>query len=314
MNRLRSFCFLALLFLGGCAADGGPVGTGIAAISGNVVAVDTTDGAAAADTGSAAALPFPITVSIDEAPAVADTTDTDGNFELRGDFSGALTLRFRGDGIDAATEVDLPAGSVLVLEDVRLRRQAVEPANVRQLEFVGRIVMVDCVDDVTGVLLVDDRAPAVNQFLVRISSDTALARRGGKAIGCSALRVREEVAIQGEVRLRTDRTIDALAIVVAPKSPSPGPEPEQPVRFTGTVITVDCAAQMLTLATPTGGTRIRLVPTTRYFVPDGRGGFLPIRCSDLAPRGHVEGQGTLRLNNPGAITADRIVFRPAARP
>ncbi|MCK6555750.1 hypothetical protein L6Q96_14430 [Candidatus Binatia bacterium] len=313
MKRPRSLFLLALLLLGGCAADGGPVGTGIAAISGNVVAVDTATDGATAESGLATALPFPVTVSIDEAPGIADTTDAEGNFELRGEFSGALTLRFRGDGIDATTPIDIPAGSVLVLEDVTLRRQSVEPANVRQLEFLGRIVMVDCVDDANGVLLVDDRAPGRNQFLVRISADTEITRRGGRPLACTALRVGDEVGIQGEVRLRTDRTIDALAIVVAPKNPPPDPGPVQPVRFTGTVVAADCTAEVLLLASVNGGTRVRLVPTTRYFTPDGHGGRRPIACTDLAPRGHVEGNGTVRLNNPGAIVAETIVFRPATR-
>ena len=313
MKRLRILCLLAFPLLAGCVAvDGGPVGTGVAAISGNVVAVDPTAAAAlATDSASVATLPFPVTVTLDEAPTVTDTTDANGNFELRGSFSGSLTLRFKGASLDVTTTVDVPAGSVVVLQDIRLRAGRVEPDNVRQLDFRGRIVMVDCAADGAGELLVDDRAPAVNQFLVRLATDTELSRRGGRTLTCSDLRVGDAVGVQGEIRLSTDRTIDALAVVVDPAAPEPEPGPERPLRFTGTVVSVDCSAGNLVLMTRTGGARIHLLPTTKYFVQPARPEPQPATCADITAGGFVQGNGMVRLHDPGAVNAERVIFRPA---
>lgn len=308
MTRLRPLCSLLCLLLAGCAADGGPVGTGIAAIRGNVAAVDLAADLPA-PVPAAGALPFRVTVSLDEVPGIRDTTDPEGNFTLRGAFAGTLTLRFRGPGLDVAMPVDVPAASVVVLENIRLRRQAVEPAVVRALDFVGSIALVECSGATAGELLVDDRAPGRNQFLVRLSADTVLTGPDGRRLECAVLRPGTLVRLAGEAGRRGQRTIDATEIVVDPPRPVPRADAVRPVRLVGTVVTVDCAGGLVELATLTGTTRVRLTPTTQILAaaPGGPVPAAPLRCADIIPGSRVDGSGMLSLAAPGTITAERIV-------
>src|SRR2546422_9392214 len=96
-----------------CTSGGGPVGTGISSISGNVVDVQTDMGAAASS-GSAAALPR-IQVSIDGLPDVSTMADAIGNFELSGDFTGTITLRFTVPEFMESPQLPVPADAVAVL-------------------------------------------------------------------------------------------------------------------------------------------------------------------------------------------------------
>ncbi len=165
----------ALAACGGANVDGGPIGTGITtSVVGNVVAV-------AGDGTTTDELP-PITVSLDEVPEVTATTDGEGNFALDGGFAGALTLRFRTAGVDAALPVDVPAGAVLVLSGIVLSPSSVEAEAGRQLGFVGRVTHVDCA---AGVLDVEDRREPPRVFRVELLPETLVQRRGGAPASCA---------------------------------------------------------------------------------------------------------------------------------
>src|SRR5262249_62088274 len=133
MNRLRLLVVFCCAVWLGCSSDGGPVGTGISstsAISGNIVAVQTT-GTVASD--STAPLLPPITVSIDGVPDARTMADSGGNFVLSGDFEGALTLRFTVPQYQVTQPLDVPAGSAIVLQDIELQPEGVIAQAARQL-------------------------------------------------------------------------------------------------------------------------------------------------------------------------------------
>jgi hypothetical protein len=309
LARLIGLLIIALA--SSCAtSDGGPVGTGISAsaITGNVVAIEE---ALSPPQGSGARIDRVIHVSIDEAPGIEATTDDEGTFELIGEFAGPITLRFRAARIDATRKLDVPAGSTVVLEDIEIRREQVEAAAVRQLDFFGQTTFVNCED---GILLVDDRRPQPNQFLVHLLPETIVVDREGRELPCAALQSRSSVKIEGIVRLRTDRTIEALSIIVAPPPPPPNPPVIRAVRFVGTASQIDCGRGLLELASANETSRIRLVRSTQYFHEPQPGRQVPATCSELVQGDHVQGSGLLRLDAPGTIEAQIIVFRQPRPP
>jgi len=305
--RSRLLGILSLLALAGCSADGGPVGTGItsSAITGNVVAVET--GAAAE--GHGARLDVTVRVTLDEVPGIEDTTDENGNFELEGDFSGPLTLRFATAAVEATQAIDIPTGSTTVLEDITVRPQRIETASVRQLGFLGRIDVADCTD---GTLLVNDRRVQPRQFLVRIVSETLIEHHFGEQLDCTDLVPTTFVEVQGIVR--GDRTIEALAITVSPPPPPPQPPAVRRVRFSGNVTLIDCRGGVLLLGSPAGRSRLHLRPSTQYLREDAAMNRVPSTCSAIAIGDRVQGSGLLRIAAPGAIEADLVISRPPLRP
>ena len=173
--------------------------------------------------GGAAGLDTPVQVSIDEAPGLAATTDADGRFELAGDFSGVLTVRFAAPAVVATSMVDVPRGADVELDDIRLQPGRVEFSRPRLRPVTGRVALVDCALDTTGAaeVLVDDRTGLANQFLVRISADPALLSGNGDDLPCGQIKLRDRIAVEGVIL--PDRTVAAIAIIVAP--PAAGPDP-----------------------------------------------------------------------------------------
>src|SRR5262249_15270271 len=156
-RRVRIW-FLAVAALIGCAAsEGGVTGTGVSAVSGNIVSI--SDQGTGSGTG---ALPFPIRVSIAEVPGIDSTTDADGTFQLSGDFARSLTLECpnANDGPPLGPlPREVPAGSQTVLENIQIDTAAplaerVQPSAVRQFDITGRIDMVDCTDNDSGAVLI----------------------------------------------------------------------------------------------------------------------------------------------------------------
>src|SRR5262249_56726320 len=112
----------------------------------------------------AATLPQ-IQVSLDGHPQLAAPADNDGNFTLRGNFSGTVTLRFTVPQFQVTQQLDVPAGSTVVLQDVDLGPTGVVIQAARQLQFVGSVDLIDCSD---GTLLIPERPPHSMRVLVRL--------------------------------------------------------------------------------------------------------------------------------------------------
>ncbi|GIW41871.1 MAG: hypothetical protein KatS3mg076_2448 [Candidatus Binatia bacterium] len=205
------FCFLlsCASVLSSCSSGGGPVGTGISSVEGNLVAVETE---AAAPTDGVP----PVLVRIEEVAGIEAETDPEGRFTLVGEFSGPVTLAFfhRGRRL-AEFPLDVPAGSTVILEDLEIRPslpRGVRARLVRERDFFGRTDLVDCE---AGLLLVRDKAKRSRQFAVRVGPDTTF-RLGleGPELSCADLRPKLEILVEGVVL--PDRTIEAETIVVRP--------------------------------------------------------------------------------------------------
>lgn len=225
MKGIRLALLLACLPWGGCASEGGIAGTGASAVSGNITVVSEQ---AAQDV----ALPFPIRVSIGEFPGIESVTDAAGAFALRGDFSGAVTLQFA--NADSGADIgplalEIPAGSQTLLENIEIRISAprgerVRPAAVRQLDVFGHIDLVDCGAGAAGLLLVSDDGRPRRQFMIRLTTDTIIARRDGTPLRCVALSAGQAVQVEGALRL-VDQTIVAAHVTVVARRPRPDEGP-----------------------------------------------------------------------------------------
>lgn len=302
MNRIIPILIAAALLFG-CAAGGGPVGTGIsgATVSGNVVDVQITP---AATTAGAATLPS-IEVSIDEVPGLATEADVQGNFELSGDFSGIVTLRFTTPQYAVTEAIDVPVGSAVVLTDITLHPNAVKPASTRQLEFRGQVDIVDC--EAGEILVHDNRGMGrANQFMVRTTTDTTIVDGRGQAHTCADIQVGSMLAVEGIVR-SSDGTIVAVRITVGVSSgPGSGPLPTHPVHFSGVIADLDCGTGLLVLDNGQDGqTRLQLLRTTKI---TGMGNQR-LQCTDLSPGNGIGGDGIIRLRSPGVIEVQTLMRR-----
>jgi hypothetical protein len=306
LNRLGGLLLL-LAFVAGCAAssDGGAVGSGISAamVSGNIVAV-TSPNSSPRQRQSAAAALEPVVVTIDEAPAVIGDTDADGNFLLDGDFSGPLTVRFSTPTFTATQLLDVPAGSAVVLQDISIRPGVVRIGSLRQLHFFGTVAFTGCE---SNVLVVNDRKPTPDQFLVWLRRDTSIVDAEGEAVACTSLRDGQSLSVEGAIQPST-RSITALAIEVAPP-PTGAPQLIEQVRLAGTISVVNCDSAMILLNGPTGLSRVRLSPST---VIEGGIDHQPLTCQDLAAGNLLDGQGLINIRAPGVIDAQSVTVTAAA--
>jgi hypothetical protein len=270
----------------GCAADGGPTGTGISTlIRGNVIAVESSTGTSDPNTTA-------VRVTIDEMPGIEDTTNAAGDFDLSGTFSGLLIVRFTAVDVSATQALDVPAGSEIVLSDVVVGPRAIRLRAARQMGFLGSIALVDCE---AGDLLIDDRAPRKNQFLVRLVPDTILVDGDANAVACSALKTGSPVAIEGVIRL-AERTIEAITVTIDP--PQPGePSPLAQTSFSGTIMLVNCESGMAQLDGPTGAVRLRFSGESNLLDAEGQ----PIECTAIEPGDAVEGAGNIRVRRPEVV-------------
>jgi len=298
MRRALPLFLLAVALLPGCS-DGGPVGTGIASgISGNIVSVESASGA-----GSTSG----VRVSVDSDSSFETTTDAEGNFELTGELSGEVAVRFTTPEYSAEQLIDVPEGSSVLLRDLTLRAGMVDLPPPTVLGFIGQIVLVDCLSDRPS-LLVNDRRATPHQLLVRIDANTDIARGNGEALTCSNINVGTTVAIQGALNLR-ERTMVAVTITVGP--PPPGtPSPVRELRFRGPILVINCAQGQL-LLNDEQRTRLRLEPgVTRLRDPQNQ--TLP--CASLRPGDIVAGVGEVTTRRPGVITAKEVTRQMIASP
>jgi len=304
----RVWVFACAALIGCAGSDGGPVGTGIstssASISGNVIDVQTTSAASVA--ADAATLPS-ITVSIDGTNA-RTSADADGNFELSGDFSGSVTVRFTVPQFQVTQALDVPAGSAIVLQDVELSSDGVQAQAARQLDFNGRVALVDCTD---GTLLVDDNRDPDMQLTVQLLADTTVTRGNGDSVSCADIAGGDAVEIEGYIQLQpapTGRVIAALTVVLAPPLPSEQPPPVQDVAFAGDVAALNCDAGFVVIDDSLHRSRVHLSGAT---VITGTDSGL-IGCPDLALGEHVAGRGQITLADPGLIEASSLLATASA--
>jgi len=191
MNRRRTIFACMLLAVGSVtacgsvASDGGQSGTGISAIRGNVVAV--TGGAPEIDN---------IRVSL-TGTDLATRTDGGGRFELRGEARGPGELLFERerDGLLARTDVVIPAGGVLELEQIVLDLPSGEARpKRRRVEFEGFVEALDCAHGSIRVIPKEEEDGTV--FVVDAMSATI--RADDQLLACSDLRVGDRLQVRGE--------------------------------------------------------------------------------------------------------------------
>ena len=168
--------------------------------------------------------------------------------QLRGDFSGAVTLQFANaaDGAEIGPlTLEIPAGSQTVLENIEIRTNAppperVRPPAVRQLDVFGRLDLVECSADGSGTLLVSDDGRPPRQFMVAPDRRHRDRRRATGAAGLRGCRPGAVVAASRACCASRDQTIVAVRVVVVAAraaAPQPGPRPE---RLRGMVTAVAC--------------------------------------------------------------------------
>ncbi|HVO24546.1 MAG TPA: DUF5666 domain-containing protein [Candidatus Margulisiibacteriota bacterium] len=297
MKRLWCLAVLLCVAAAGCASDGGPVGTGISsasAISGNVVDVQTDTTTA----GTAPPLP-PIQVSVDGSPNATTTADSDGNFVLSGNFDGRVTLRFTVPQYQVTQELDVPAGSTIVLQDIELRPDGVAAQAARQLDFFGTVDLIDCTD---GTLLIHDRRAPGTQFLVHLDDQTSIENAAGAAQSCAAIRVGSTVEVEGSIAYAADGTITALVVTLAPPPPGP-PQRQVEAEFSGAIAALDCSTGYVVVDDSVQRTTVQLTAGTRV---GGGGGALT--CRDLRLGDPVRGEGQITLRMAGIIVATQLVI------
>ncbi len=294
----------------GCAAGGGPSGTGIsstsASISGNVVAVQT--GTAATGSGAATALP-PIQVSIDGVPGATTMADSGGNFALTGTFAGALTLRFAVPQFQVTQGLDVPAGSAVVLQNIELQPGAVVAQAARELNFFGTVDAVECPSSAGGMLQMHDRRSPDAIFLVELNDQTSYVDAAGQPQSCAAIAMGSIVAVDGSITYAGgQQTITALVITIAPTA-LPPPPPQIETHFAGALAAIDCATALLVVDNSVERTSIQLTAHTQITGASGVSS-----CQDLQLGEVVRGRGQVNLSAPGVITAVQLVVTGAPSP
>jgi len=308
----RFACVLVCAALTGCASsEGGVTGTGISAISGNITLVSEQR-----TPSTATALPFPIRVTVAEFPDVSATTDAGGTFQLRGVFSGAITLQFA-DAVDGAElgplQVELLAGSQMVLENIEIDAGAplpdrVRPTAVRLFDLFGRVDMVECAADGTGMLLVTDDGRPPRQFMMLLTADTDIVTPDGAALTCVDIRERGSVQVEGFLRA-ADQTVIAVTVTVgAAPPPQPGSNP-RPERARGIVESVSCSRGLVEIeqsGIPGPVTRVLQLSEGTVF---HCGTDVPAQCdcTAIAVGSPIAVAGTIFPAQPGQIQAD-VVF------
>ena len=314
MRFCRPLWLLACAVLVGCgsiSSEGGVTGTGISAISGNVIMVNEQQ-AQQSDT-----LPFAIRVTIDEFPNITGSTDADGTFQLDGAFSGAATLRFAraDDGSEIGPlRLEVPDGSQTLLENIEIHLgdplpERVRPRAVRQFDVFGRTDMVDCNADGSGTVLLTDVGRPPRQFMATLTVDTDIATDDDDSLNCADIHAGVAVRVSGFLR-RDDQTLIAVSIAVAaPRPPEPGPSP-RPEALRGVVEAVACGRGLIEVeqrGIPGPVHRvIQLTGQTTLQCPSDSPG--PCDCSAIAVGQPIAVVGTILPRRPGQVRADLVIL------
>jgi hypothetical protein len=222
--------------------------------------------------------------------------------------AGNVTLRFETDGLNVATQLSVPADSIVSLSDIELSPEGVEVQSARQLDFVGNVRAADCAG---GTLLVDDLAS--NPFGIELVEETIFSAEDGTPVDCSAAAPGTRIAIDGIVVPGERGRVVALRIVVDPVPNAPLEGPRSLVVF-GLAVAVTCNADGVTgriaVQETLGRTRLRIARDTSIMRSDRT----VIGCGDVRLGDQVAGVGTLAPENPGEIRADRLVVSHRPHP
>jgi len=296
MSHRTTLAALSLLvaaaLLSGCGGfeDGAPVGTGITTrVVGNVV--DTT---------------APVEVSLDEYAAIATRSDADGYFELAGDFSGDVSLRFTTADYAVVERLAVPLDSALALSDVELSQDGVDVQSTLQLDFAGRVQRADCA---SGFLTVIDPTTSTTSYRVEIDSDTTITRSSdGTVAACSDITTGTGVIVDGFAEEGATRRLIALRIIVG--SDTPGPvAPTYTLPLSGNVVAIDCERRAVHIANELSRTRLRLDRQTT--IADAGGAALACETIQIGDR--ITGSGVFELQRPASIRATALVVAPETR-
>jgi len=217
MNRTWSALLSGCLVLLMAGCDGGSRGSGITTAQGNVDSVQTAQrggGSAAKPTALArlrALLPVFATAHAQagvegirvfvEGTSVADETDADGSFVLRGEFDGVVVIRFQraADAPSAAIAVNAPAGGTLTLNDVRIDERSGEAtAQTQGVVFDGLVSDASCSTQ-TVHMVSRHRSPTdTDVYTVRLAT-SSLHDVQGEPVPCEALVEGDLLRLQGTV-------------------------------------------------------------------------------------------------------------------
>jgi hypothetical protein len=218
MKRSRAVLACALLAAcsvmacSGVSSDGGQSGTGIAAIRGDVVAVT----GASPDVAN-------IRVSL-AGTNLATRTDADGRFELRGDASGPAELRFERerDGLFARTDVVIPAGGILELEQIVLDSNSGKARPTRRLvEFEGFVEALDCTN---GAILVTPKEEEDVATVFTVEAMSATIRNDGALLACRDLQVGDRLQVRAETS--DGSTLINAEVKLEDREDPPGGDPD----------------------------------------------------------------------------------------
>lgn len=292
MNQRIPHAILRLALAGvlltvGCGPveDGAPIGTGIVTrVIGNVVDA-----------------PGPVDVSIDEVASVMSTTDGEGNFELEGDFSGDVTLRFTTADYEVIEPLTVPASSSLVLSDIEISEGEVEVQSALQLGFAGKVQRVDCE---AGTMQVVDPLTSTTPYRVQIDSRTTFSRASDDApASCADVAQGSGVIVDGFADADVKRSLVALRIAVGGDR-EPGPhEPDYALPLSGNVVAVNCERRAVHIANDVSRTRLRLDSSTSVTDPTGT----PLECPAIRMGDRITGDGVFEIDRPGSIRAVSLV-------
>jgi hypothetical protein len=217
MNRTWSALLSGCLVLLMAGCDGGSRGSGITTAQGNVESVQAArrGGGSAAKRTALARLRAPLPVFATahaqadvegirvfvEGTSVADETDADGSFVLRGEFDGIVTIRFQraADAASAAIAVNAPAGGTLTLNDVRIDERSGEAtAQTQSVGFDGLVSDASCSTQ-TVYMVSRQRSPTdTDVYTVRLDTSSLHDARG-TAVPCESLVEGDLLRLQGTV-------------------------------------------------------------------------------------------------------------------
>jgi hypothetical protein len=218
MNRRRAALLSLLLALSACA-EGGTRGSGISTtVQGNVVMVQTATLSPPRPLRSSALLAglqelFALEhaagagsaiqgISVDvEGWSGKDQTDAMGRFALHGPFDGFVTVVFQvpDDGGSARITVNVPAGGMLTLNNVRLDTQdGTASADTQAVDFEGIITETDC--RALTVAMVSSQSSTTDSDHYTLRLDTSVVHDSqGNTLSCEDLRAGERATVQGAV-------------------------------------------------------------------------------------------------------------------
>jgi hypothetical protein len=229
MKPIRSAALLSLV-LALAACDGGSRGSGITTVEGNVESVEAalrhspkrrselawlTRLLAAEETAGAEGMLEGIRVSI-VGSSVADGTDANGFFSLRGHFEGNIVIRFERtiDGASAQMTVNVPAAGALTLNDVTLDdRSGQATAQSTDVAFEGLLTTAECPGEILRVVSSQRSPTDTDVYVVRLDT-SSLHQPNGTPIACQDLTPGQTLQVAGIVN--PDGTFGNCDIVVEP--------------------------------------------------------------------------------------------------